>query len=427
MLILTTSGFCQNIKESIPALKSKSTTLDPALLDILTKEPPARMQDLIIYPGNSGSEFVLCSASPHKGTIVWHKGESSQKIQPPIADMLSGICYGQQALWAVCGTNATASVELKRYDLKAGRKAWDSVGSIDIEGGVPMLMVPLKKANRYLGIGARSLFEAGMKRGSYVGIFQQKEGKLLMDTCVDMPFDNLTNITKGNWYSIPATEPHEAATVKGETKPQRIWMGYADPAILTPTLNLPSVSDDFLVLGAASAGVLWVFDLEDGRLRHTINLTGLNRKQLAKISPLKQIILGTAFAPDGSLIVASVDPTLVKMLTALDLDEKDSQQKDWIKGDVDILINEIKGIHWRRIDPVHGFEEHLDSPVNFPEQMPSSERQEVFRFLIDPEGNVKTNAFTSWSNVVGGVLLQYQKKQESQKRIPTASSRISRP
>jgi len=411
-LLLTTSsayGFCQNqLPKALTAPGPKAPQL--TLSDVLAQEPRMIIQDLIVYPDNKAYQWVLCPLLSSGKVIARRENRTTREIQPPASDHVFGVCYAQKALWAVCATDATSTVSLKKYDLESECKPWEDVASVDIQGGLPFLLIPLKRHKHYLGVGGHPLFEGGMKHGSYTGIYQEKEGRLTLETCLDMPFDDLENIARGSWLKTPAREDG--------TGTSRVWMGHAEPAILTPTLNRPSISDDFLVLGAASAGVLWIFDLEDGRLRHTINLTGLGSKQLAKISPLRRIILGTAFAPDGSLIVASVDPTLVSMITALDIDTKDTQQKTWLKGDIDKLIEEIKGIHWRRIDPAHGFVESLDSPVRFPEKMPSAERQELFRFLVTPEGNVRTNAFTPWARVLGSLIHQDEKPFEIKKPVP---------
>jgi len=125
---------------------------------------------------------------------------------------------------------------------------------------------------------------------------------------------------------------------------------------------------------------------------------------LSKIAAIQHVILGTGFAPDGGLIVASKDPNLIKLTVSLNLDKPDSQEKDLRTRDFESFLKEMKEVHWWRIDPQTGSQEHLDSPLDFPQRMPTATRQTAFRFLVDPFGHVKTNAFTSWSKVMNEFL-----------------------
>lgn len=391
----------------------KSPEIDPAFLRILSEEPPLRIQESIVYLDGSGTSWILCPLSFSGGTRVRWKGEPVRTIQPPKADAIFGTSYGQGALWCTVGSNVTKTLELFRFDLNLPIDGWKKIGVFDGDGGIPSLVLPLKKENRFLGISAQCFLVPGTERASFVGIFRNKEGKLSLESCVELSFDNLPNIVKGEWFKIPNPETGASSAQEGMERPDRFWMGHADPPILTPTLRLPSVSEDFLVLGAASAGVLWFLDLNDGHVRRTINLTGLDRRDLSKISPLKHVILGTGFAPDGGLIVAAKHPDIIKLTVALDLDKPKSPEKDLRQKDFESFRDEIKEINWWRIDPETGSQTRLDSPVDFPERMPTAARQTVFRFLVDPYGHVKTNAFTTWSKVEAEFLASFPSLPES--------------
>jgi len=304
-------------------------------------------------------------------------------------------------------------------NLPAG--SWEKVGTFKDGHSLPALIVPLKMEGRLLGVSSSQGFqEPGAERGSYVGVFCKRDGKLILEACLELPFDDLPSIVKGQWINrTHVGTGGEAAGREAQEKPGRVWTGYADPPLLMPNLVLPSLSEDFLVLGAASSGVLWILDLENGKLCRTISLYGLSRKDLPKIAPLKHVILGTGFTPDGDLIVASKHPDLIRLAIGLDMDKPDSPDQESKRNQLESFMSEIKDICWWRIDPKNGTQERIYSPVEFPEQMPIAARQTVFRFLVDPFGHVKSNAFMSWSKVMEAFLATSPDRQEGPLRSPS--------
>ena len=392
------------------AMASKIPQIDPAYYRYLLGQPPPRVQESIAYPDGSGTRWILNTLLAGETRVRWNG--LVRTIPPPGPGRLF-VSYGQGALWCPVGDDAGGlSIELLRFDLDLPADGWKKVCKFEEDGSIPVLVVPLKKENRFLGISSSQGFqEPGTEKGSFAGVFRKKEGRLVLESCVELPFDDIPNILKGEFFKVPLAETKTDVAFEGhEKKPDRFWAGFAEPSILTPSLTLPSLSDDFLVLGAASAGVLWILDLENGSVRRTINLTGLNRKDLSKLKPLKHVILGTGFAPDGTLIIASKPSDLIKLTAALELDKPDSPEKDLRKKDFEFLRNEIKDISWWRIDPKNGHQERLDSPVDFPVRMPTAARHTVFRFLVDPYGHVKTNAFTPWSKVMEAFLNTFPDK-----------------
>lgn len=390
----------------------KQSGIDPAYLRLLQDQPPLRVQESIVYPDVSGNNWVLNTLSEGETKARWNG--LVQTIPPPSPGSRLFVSYGQGALWCPVITEAgdLPKAELFRFDLNLPADGWKKTGTFGGEGGLPMLIVPLKKEDRYLGISSfQGLREPGTERGSFVGVFLWKNGEITLESCIDLPFDDISNITKGKWFNYPSVETRVGTPSDGlEKKPGRFWVGYSDPILLTPNLMLPSPSTDYIALCAASAGVIWILDLENGRVRRTVNLAGLNRNDISKLARLKHVILGTGFAPDGTLIIAAKPPDLIKFIVALDMDNPDSDGKAMREKDFGSLRDEIKEICWWRIDPETGKQERLDSPVDFPERMPTAARHAVFRFLVDPYGHVKTNAFTPWSKVMEAFLNSFPDK-----------------
>lgn len=388
---------------------------DPDFMRIIVQQPPLRIQEPIIYPDGSGTSWVICPLDPSGKAIVHWKSSPVRMIAPPVVESVFGTCYGQGALWCTVGSIATQSMELLRFDLDLPGDGWIKVGVFDGKGGIPSLVMPLKKQNRFLGISSQGLMEVNNEHPSFIGVFRNDDGKISLESCIELPFDDISNIVKGKWFNIPTPTIETTSSLNENAKNNRFWLGYADPALLTPTLKLPSVSDDFIVLGAASAGVLWILDLDTGRLRNVVNLTGLSKTDLLKISQLKHVILGTGFTPDGDLIVAARDSDLIKITVALDIDKADFYDKETKKHDLDFFRKELKEICWWRINPKTGSKQRLDSPVDFPDRMPSEIRHTAFRFLIDTYGHVKTNAFTPWSKVMDEFLAFMPKESKEAK------------
>lgn len=412
-------------KRVIPEVSQPSSNFSR----ILSEEPSLRLQESIVYLDESGVNWVIPPPDPSGKTRVRWKGLPVRMIPPPShAGMVFGTCYGQGALWCTVASDVTKTLALFRCDLDLPGNGWEKVGVFDGEGGIPSLVVPLKRENQFLGFSSFGLREPASGRASFVGIFRNNKEKLSLESNVDIPFGDISNIVKGEWFNVHNPGTENSSVPQDRDGVNRFWMGYADPYVLKPTLRPPSHSNDYLVLGAASAGMLWIFDLNTGQLHTTINLIGLGLDDISKVKPLEHVILGTGFTPDGDLIVAGKDKNLVKMVVGLDLDNLNTNAKDLRMQDFDFFVKEIKEIRWWRIDPKTGIKKQLDSPIDFPEQMPSSGRHPAFRFLVDPFGHVKTNAFRPWSKVIEDFLTSFVQKADGAKAVKNdeSSSRINK-
>ena len=139
----------------------------------------------------------------------------------------------------------------------------------------------------------------------------------------------------------------------------------ANPPILTPSTMIPSHSKRFLALVAASAGVVWTVDLQNGRVRRTCNVFGVESKDLPHLAALKQVILGSAFRPDGDLIIASRDSKLIQAAVQLKSYNSITPEQLQDRRDLNWFNKELPKICWWRLNPATGEFSRIDDSGGF--------------------------------------------------------------
>ncbi len=368
--------------------------------------PLARYQEPITYLDASGTSWVICPMpSDGKIRIRWHAGPV-QTIPPPAGTTPFGTCYGQGALWCTAGDDAHRRIELFRLDPDIPSDGWLKVGYFDGVGGAPLLVTPLQGKDEYLGISTTGFCEPDGKHASFVGIFKRDAGRIYLKSCKDMPFEGHANVVEPQWIDFSQSGQGQGEPPQTAPKKDGYWFAKADPSILTPSLVLPSISDDYIVIGAASAGVLWVFGLRHGQLRRTINLTGLDEQHITRLSPLTHVILGTGFTPGGDLIAASLDPDLIKLTEKLDVNNPKAEDKTLREQDFDFFRKDFEKVYWWRINISNGTQKHIDAPTEFPDRLPRLLSFATFHFLVDAHGEVQSNAYAPWATVLSHFVKQ---------------------
>lgn len=390
----------------LPTPPPQARKVPASLVQSIKAKPLARDQEPITYLDDSGTSWVLCPMpSDGKIRIRWHAGPV-QTIPPPIGTTPFGACYGQGALWCTAGDDAHRRIELFRFDPDIPSDGWVKIGSFDGVGGAPLLVVPLHRKDEYFGLSATGFCEPNGKHASFAGIFRCAAGRLHLQSCKDMPFEGQASVVGPEWIDFTKSRQVQDAPTQAASRQNGYWFAKTDPPILTPTLILPSISEDYIVIGAASAGVLWVYGLRNGQLRRTINLTGLDEKNLTRLSPLTHVILGTGFTPGGDLIVASLDPGLIKLTDTLDSNGSEPEDRPLRQRDFDFFRKDFKKVYWWRINLKTGIREHIEAPTEFPDRLPRLLSFATFHFLVDAQGEIRSNAYRPWATVLRRFIQQ---------------------
>lgn len=345
---------------------------------------PIRGQEPLVFMDDRGDDWAFCGIGE---VLVQWKG---LRRRVPLWEGAYFAGCAQESLWAVSLDEAGKSMELRRLPLDAPGGRWETVGRVEGEA-TPFLLLPLRRSGRFLGISPLPMALPGGDRGSHAGVFRLSEGRLHLEDVLALPFGDAPHILAGRWTP-------QAAAADGTVPPSR-WQGEAlDPA-LVPNLMCPSLSPDHLVLGAGPAGILWFISLETGRLARTVDLFGLGKEDFRHTASLQNLILGTAFAPDGSLLVATRHPELVRLCREMPLSaggEEGAARRRMLEA----FEETYRDLAWFRIDPVTWRKERLEDEATYPSKMPSRTRHRALRILVDPLGRVRTNATTTFMELL---------------------------
>jgi hypothetical protein len=351
-----------------------------------------------VYTDFTRRNWVHLPIDPEAG-IVCKFGEAKRKI--PLPSSFGHVGYvsaGRGQIWAVGIRELDEDIDCVLYacpcDPKAG--TWQRVAAIDPSCGIPSILLPLSDPTRFIGISHSLGFaKQDEKTASPIGIFRLRNETLEYERDLEIPFGDREHIgRKAEWKSAPEDMP-----AGKELSPEATKLLYCEitPKGLAPTLWLPSLSKDYLAITSATAGVIWIYSLDTGRLKRMINLCGLDEKSIPKTERLRWIIMGTAFSPDGRLIVASRPPDMVEFTVALEDSKDDPKGKREV---FDAMAEKFKDFQWWEIDPDEGTTRKIENPIDYPAGTSSFDRQACTRFLIDESGKVRTTAISSWKNIL---------------------------
>jgi hypothetical protein len=385
--------------------------------------PIPRYQEQLVYLDGGGENRVFLPLGSKWIALIRNHQVKAWLEEPTTKGQVLDTCAAQGYVWrsVIEGLEDNVphpKVNLFRYSIETQVFGWEKVGEVDTKHGVPSMLVPLGgEGNRFLGISnGLGFFGEDVKDASFVALFKQREGRIEFSSCVELTFDGTQSACRKVEIQREANKEANSSN-SGE---KRIFtFCEATPRSLWPTLWHPSISVNYLALGAPEAGVIWILDLNKGSVKHTLNLFSLSKADLDRVKPLKQVILGTAFAPDGELILATREPELVDITvrlassaeqaksleesrSSLDSEGMGNDRKEEEDKNFQIFAEQSKKIQWWSIDPETGAKNRLDSPTVYPDRVPSYARQGRLRFLVDSNGYIKTNAFTSWSLVLEG-------------------------
>jgi len=315
---------------------------------------------------------------------------------------------GRGFLWCPVleGLPEEGRLGLFRHSLDTLHGGWERVASIETAHGVPSLLLPLED-DYFLGISNGLGFSGDAPSDcSFVARFRLKENRLEYDATVELPLPHGHSGFKKVEY--PYLGPGRKTAILRVCEPPCEAM--------RPCLWPPSVSEGYLALAAPASDIVWILDLAKGRVRTTLSLLGLSARDLERLNPLKDVILGTAFAPDGRLLIATRHPELVDLTVRLAV----SNEKAVLPGGADhgrdaviikheedarfkCLAEQQQTIQWWSWGSEHPSAEKLDASALFPNRVPTLQRQERFRFLVDAHGSVRTNAHTPWNQLLEDV------------------------
>ena len=281
---------------------------------------------------------------------------------------------------------------------------WELAGLIETESGIPNYLVPLDREDWFLAVGPYFGFHKD-GHASPLALFRLEKGRLQLQELVDLPFGDQVNL--GALQTETRTLPSLSSEANAEPRTLVIARCVIQPASLRPTLWVPALLPGHLVLGASQAGVLWFFSLKDGHCQQTVDLGGVDRKDLEHLDLLDHFLLAAEPGKDNDLIVVTRDPDVLLQAAALappagaPADVRAAIAKRFAE-----IVNEKTALKWWSIDPLTGKKQRLDRPGDFPERTSFLQQSEM-RFLVGADGRVHANTTGTW----GGVLEQMNLKK----------------
>ena len=291
---------------------------------------------------------------------------------------------------------------LFRLSPSAVPSVWENVAQIDTESGIPNYLVPLDRDGWFLAVGPYFGFISD-GHASPVALFCLKEGQLLFQELVDLPYNGKANI--GELIQETRTPLKGANPNDPEPKPWILKRCQISPSSLRPNLWTPALLPDHLVLGATQAGVLWFFSLKNGQCLRSVDLGGVDPKDLDQLRYLDHFLLAAEPNDTNQLVVVTRDPdvlTFAKNLTPPlgATDEVNRQAKERYAE----VTAEMTSLQWWSIDPETGKKERLQRPEEFPEHTFFNQQTQL-RFLVGPDGHIHANTSGPWSRTLEQMAL----------------------
>ncbi len=374
----------------VPSNKTSSVKVAAPPLDInqVSQQgglqlPTPRFQEQIVYLDGGGDNRVFLPLGKKLIASIRNHYVNAWIEGPSVKGTVLNPCVAQGFIWcsAIDGLNDNVPnprVTFYRYYIESQAFGWELVAEVDITHGIPSMLVPLGgEGNRFLGISnGLGFFGDDAKDASFIALFRQRGGRMEFDSCVELTLDG----TEPAFRKVEIRRETKEGTPSSNSQDKKTFTYCeATPRTLCPTLWYPSISANYLALAAQEAGVIWILDLKNGSVKYTLNLFTLLRADLDRVKPLKQIILGTAFAPDGQLILATREPELVeRTLRSSSSDDSDKsmeqprsspdseearREKEEEENKIfQSFVEQSKKIQWWSVNPETGTKDRLDSP-----------------------------------------------------------------
>jgi hypothetical protein len=368
-----------------------------------------KAQEQIYYLDSSGQDWVWLQDSINYDSPLRVRFDGADSIvpSPNKFGLVASIAARNHAIWACVilaeDDDDKAKMILLRWDLLSENTDWERVAEINSDNGVPTLVVPLDADGMFLAVSQPSVvsFLDEQKGASLAAIYRLRHESLEFVRCVEIPFDSLPSIaTKSDQPAllIDDAEPSSQRPSIFETASTKLVSD-----ALAPYLWPPSISNKYLALCGSAAGCIWVFELEKGSLYRTFYLDKLSLEDLDKIDILNPLILGTAFGPDGRLIVAKRDPELVKIALQMAHNKKFANDKRSLAQELVFFKDNLNQIIWLSIDIESKSIEDYDGFLDTPSEPSRLKNPASLNFLISPDGKAITNMHLDWGAAKSGV------------------------
>lgn len=356
-----------------------------------------KLQDQAFFTQQGAWIYVPLGKDP---VVIHTPGKEQRRVNSPIDGMnfgyrsvRNGFIWDIRRVVRILGDKKEDHSYLYRHPEGPSEAAWERVGQIDTQSGIPHYLVPLDRDGLFLGIGIYTgFFKDG--RASHVALFRQRDEKIVFEDLVDMPFGDKSHIGELESLNWPqqGQGPNE--------EPRKFRKTVVRPSSLTPDLWLPALLPDHLVLGASKAGVLWFFSLKDGQCRRSVNLGQVDPKDLDKLGHLDHFLLAAQPDKDHRLLVVTRESD--SLFFAKSLFTPPGVPKEVQQGNRKRFLEIMEGftkLQWWAIDPETGSKERIEDPSAFPERAFTFRQQGGLRFLVGPEGRVHANTHGSWKDL----------------------------
>jgi len=382
--------------------------------------PDSRPQDQLIFTDYTAKNWVYLPINVKDQLICKYAGAKRAIIIPKTLGEVENCSVGRGYIWAVATKADEKKVECNLYRCPINPKegTWEEYASIDPSSGFPSMLIPLSDGIKFIGIAQHIGFAKPEETSaSFIGIYKYGNGILKYDHDLELPFDKKEHIGKRMTYKVNPPENTNKDTESLEKNESSITYCDINPKGLTPSLWIPSISRDYIAVTAASAGVIWFFDLDSGRLKRTINLCGIEEKDIDKLKRLKWIIIGTSFAPSGNLIVAARQSDIVDFSIKIEKTNDETENKKAFE----FMSKEFSNFQWWEIDPETGTKIKIENHVDYPPQSKSFSKQSLMRFLVDETGKIRTSAFSPWTDIKdqSGIAVPAEKDKSPEKNDAT--------
>lgn len=341
-----------------------------------------KLNDSIIWTDEG--TWVHLPANPElEPTFVFPTGERVHIPSPPGSGNHFSISGDKLFVIAADSTLGKEKLTLFRHKLpsvKGASSNWDKVGDIETKHGLPVALYALEKSDYYLALNWVDGFYDAQK-ASFAALFREHEGKILFDSCVDMPFGEKKHV------AVRINAP-KSADSKGDDE---ITVEGVHPA-LHPNLWPPTQVANSVILGATRPGILWVFSLSDGQCHHTLDLGQLG-DNYDKIDFVDHFLLGMQPTRDQHLWVATRDLDVLAIAEAFYL-PKTAIKSARVEAGKQFLkaVDDLRTPLWWDIDAANWKITKMSAPPSLaPNWAINYHQLSRFQFLFDPSGKVLSN------------------------------------
>jgi len=282
---------------------------------------------------------------------------------------------------------------LNRKSLVSRGSLWERFAEVNAVSGIPLVLFPLKREDCYLALNWAEGF-VEKERASFAAIFRLKEGRLSLDSLVDMPSPFSGSATRR--VSLPAQEELAQVSGKTETHVPRFICEATTPG-LHPSLWAPASVGDYVILASSKAAILWAFSTEDGRCKRVLNLEDLKAEDLPRLGAMNHHLLCMQPTESGTLLLAIRSPEVLQAAMEVSRLAGKAASREmlsrWTASPMSLRWLEIDPATWKvERDPTYRW------PL--PEAGETFEQLSRFQFILDQNGRVRGNLKGPWTDVL---------------------------